>query len=140
MSSLYIIIIIIIDDVRNNGEKWPKKMLSAHWTVTLFRCVSRQEIQRRKPSWLKWHRNSSMARRIGEDEVKLSVYSAGHTATKRLLCLGDHYLNGGIASAAIENLSTLVVSNSSGATNTRYVDTDMNRCFLANDFEQSLIK
>ena len=82
------------------------------------------------PVWRRRH----LTRR---DEVKtVCIFGGTHGNEKTAFALADHYLNGGIASGCHrETFSTLVeISNPAAVqANTRYVDTDMNRCYLAND-------
>ena len=75
------------------------------------------------------------------DEVKtVCIFGGTHGNEKTAFALADHYLHGGVKSGCHrDTFRTLVeISNpASVAANSRYVDTDMNRCFLAEDLNNA---
>ena len=75
------------------------------------------------------------------DEVKtVCIFGGTHGNEKTAFAVADHYLHGGVKSGCHrDTFRTLVeISNpASVAANSRYVDTDMNRCFLAEDLNNA---
>eukprot|EP00943_MAST-04B_sp_MAST-4B-sp1_P004349 g4349.t1 len=72
-----------------------------------------------------------------EDEVhNVCIFGGTHGNEKTAFAVADHYLCGGVDSGCHRDTFTTLVEISNPASveaNTRYVDTDMNRCFLAED-------